>query len=126
MKKAALFLSIILVALATTPSAIVTIAVGPINLIYSILLSVAAFLIIYRLGKMVSLIVSILFSVLQYFTPVPFWMCVNAGYTLCSPFFEENFRRAIFNAGDLLIIVMFLVGYILFYYAVRIGEPRLR
>lgn len=122
MKNTILVIGLVLIALASIPSLIVTVIIGPINMIYSLTLSAASIYIMRKAGRLISFVAALAISISQYFTPVPFWTCVDSGYDFCPSLFQENLRRAEFNIVDAIIIIMFCAGYLLIYRVSQSGD----
>lgn len=124
MPRTLFIIGMILIALATVPDLLVTPAVGSINLLFSILLSgvyvSAAWLLRDRAGWL-GLVLTVPFGAGQFFTPVPYWMCADAGYRFCPSIAGTALKSAIFNAADALIVLLFITGYILVLLGMRAG-----
>lgn len=103
-----------LVALATIPHLLVVPLVGPINLFFSVAVSALYVFVGWTLkgrAGWLGLVLAILFAVAQFFTPIPYWMCADAGYSFCPSIAGTALKAAVFNVGDALIVLLFAVGY---------------
>lgn len=113
-QRSLLVVGVVLIALATLPDLFVVPVVGPINLLFSAILSavyaVVGWMVKDRAGWL-GLLLAIPFGVAQFFTPVPYWVCADAGYTFCPSIAGTAFKSAVFNTADALIILLFVAGY---------------
>ncbi len=114
----------ILIALATAPDLLVVPVVGPINVLFSIVLSAVYVVVAWLLkekARWLGLALAVPFGVVQFFTPVPYWVCADAGYSFRPSIVGAALRSAIFNVADAAVILLFIGGYALALLGMRAG-----
>ena len=101
---------------ATAPHIVVIPIVGPINLVYSIIISTVSLFILSKVMTLYLMILCTLVSaILQFVPPVPYWLCVDEGYRFCTASFEVNIGNATYTVVDLIVLGFFVIGYALWY-----------
>ena len=111
-----LFIGLFLIVIATIPHVLVTPIVGPINFFFSLLVSSIYMTVAWltkRWSGWLGVVLAIPFGFVQFVTPVPYWVCADAGYSFCPSIAGTALKSAVFNAADALIIVLFISGYVL-------------
>ncbi|MBB4101057.1 hypothetical protein [Sphingomonas kyeonggiensis] len=122
--RSSIIVGLILIGLATVPDLLVVPVVGPINLLFSIVLSMLYALVAWLLKERAGwfgLALAVPFGIIQFFTPVPYWVCVDAGYRFCPSMAAPALESAIFNVFDAVIIILFIAGYALVQLGMRVG-----
>lgn len=111
------FTSIILILVATIPHIIVTLVVGPANLAYSLSITTFVMALLARTySPTVAGTIILTGGLLQFFTPVPFWVCVDGGYKFCPWIVADAWQNSErYNVVDAIILSICILGYTLWY-----------
>jgi hypothetical protein len=103
-------IGIVLLVFGTLISLLTIGIVGPVNTIYFLILSTIAVYSITKIGKpVVAAVVSVIFSLIQFITPVPICLCIDDGYYFC----RGAYSTLEYNYGDVFLLVLFALSYAL-------------
>jgi len=108
------YLAYLMIAVATIPHIIVVPMVGPANIIYSLVVTWAVLVLVAKTkAGMTRIFLGLTGALMQFITPVPFWLCVDAGYRLCPFTLPIALENSDYNIGDGFVFALFLLGYAL-------------